>query len=155
MVDKSEPVSNLILVYGLLLAVLLFGLVIGLAMYFQRVKFDQYHAKVELAPTEQLNNLRDYENQMLNGYALLQQSDSRQVRIPIDRAMALQATDPLPNAPGLPPDAPLPAAGAAATTGTAASAPAQASAPTTGTVPATGTAPTTAATTATTTTATR
>ena len=109
MVDKSEPVSNLILVYGLLLAVLLFGLVIGLAMYFQRVKFDQYHAKVELAPTEQLNNLRDYENQMLNGYALLQQSDSRQVRIPIDRAMALQATDPLPNAPGLPPDAPLPA----------------------------------------------
>lgn len=110
MVDNSQPRSTQIILVAIFSCVLLFFLGVGLIYLFQRVTQSQIHAKVELAPMVDLQNMRNYEAEMLHGYAYVNR-DQRVVRIPIDRAIELEvgrpwrldarlttATTPLPHA---------------------------------------------------------
>lgn len=93
MADRSEPRSTLIILIAIVGSVLLFFVTVGLLWMFNRVQQQQVHVKVELAPAVDLQNLRNYEIEQLNGYAMLNREQGI-VRLPIERAMQLEARRP-------------------------------------------------------------
>lgn len=93
MVDTSQPRSTQIILVAIFSCVLLFFLSVGLIYMFQRVTQSQIHQKVELAPAVDLQNMRNYEAEQLHSYAYVNR-DQRVVRIPIERAIELEARRP-------------------------------------------------------------
>lgn len=90
MADIHEPKNTLIIIYGVVSCIVLFFIIVGLLYYFQRVQNWETHVKVELAPAVELRKLRDYESATLNQYEYVNK-DQKIVRIPIGRAMELEA----------------------------------------------------------------
>lgn len=89
--SHAEPDSGMIAVIGIVASLLLFFAVMGMMFYFHYFQSREFARKVEEAPMTLIREIRAEEDERLNQYAWL--SDAReQVRIPIDRAMELEAT---------------------------------------------------------------
>ena len=93
MADTSQPQNTRIILAAIFASVLLFFVCIGLLWVFNRVKQQEIHAKVELAPAVDLQNMRNYEAEALFGYAMVDAARGV-VRIPIDRAIELESRRP-------------------------------------------------------------
>jgi hypothetical protein len=90
--DPSEPNVRLIAAFGGITIVLLVTAVLGLQYYFDRVLEQQVYVK-ELAPeSPTLTALRAREDEELHSYRYLDR-DKGTVRLPIERAMELLASD--------------------------------------------------------------
>ena len=89
MADLNEPKNAMIFVYGMIASFALLLMLLLLMYYFDYVKQEEFHVKIELAPTPGREALRTYESQMLNQYAFVDQAKGT-VRIPIDRAIELE-----------------------------------------------------------------
>jgi len=106
--EQSEVSVRLIVVSLAFLAVgtfLVFGLVVGIFRYFYdtdktaealRQGVIPPEPRIEVAPYEQLQQLRAKEDRVLNTYALIDK-DSGRVRVPIGRAIDLLAAKGLPS----------------------------------------------------------
>lgn len=93
MADTSQPQNTRIILAAIFASVLLFFIGIGLTWVFNRVKQNEIHVKVELAPAVDLQNLRNYEAETLFSYGMVDKVRNV-VRIPIDRAIELEARRP-------------------------------------------------------------
>jgi hypothetical protein len=89
MPDLREPKNTMIFFYGMIASFALLLALLLLMYYFDRVKQEEFHVKVELAPTPEREALRDYEKQSLNQYGFVDRAKGT-VRIPIDRAIELE-----------------------------------------------------------------
>ncbi len=94
MADTSEPRSNLIIIMGIILAIIIFVVLIGLSQFYQYVRNRELYVKVETAQSEPLSRLREMEAGLIGGYVLLEGPGVDAVRIPIERAMTLEAESP-------------------------------------------------------------
>jgi hypothetical protein len=97
--QHEEPRNTLITLYLVVASFLFFVVVLALYIYFKSVTQDQIHAKIELAPTADLENLRHQETELLgqdieggmkNTYQVVDAAKGL-YRIPIERAMELEA----------------------------------------------------------------
>ena len=93
MADLHEPKNTTIVLLGILASLFFFVMIIGLLYYFNRMEQSQIHAKIELAPTTKLRELRAYEDERLHQYAHAS-DDKNIIHIPIERAMELEASGP-------------------------------------------------------------
>jgi hypothetical protein len=93
MVDGSEPRTNLIVAISAASVLALVVIIMALMFYFNQVKFEEMHAKIELAPTRDIDRLRLKEEELLHSYALVD-TERRLYQIPIERAIALEAQRP-------------------------------------------------------------
>ncbi len=91
MTDKTPPQSKVIIVVLASSLVLLFVVVMVLIYIFGRMQFAEKHGKIELAPTTDINNIRASEDELLRNYAYVDR-EKKIVRIPIERAMELEAS---------------------------------------------------------------
>ena len=89
MADKSEPRSFTIILWGILTSVAIFIVSVVILVWFESVTRKYSEINQAQAPTNQLNNLRNYEIETLENYSI--NPDTGQVRIPISRAMQLEA----------------------------------------------------------------
>ncbi len=90
--DRSEPNVRLIAAFGAFSIVLLVVTVLGLQSYFDRVLAQEVYVK-ELAPeSPTLTTLRTREDEELHSYRYLDR-DKGEVRLPIERAMELLASE--------------------------------------------------------------
>lgn len=103
--DQNEPRSTPIILGFIVGTVALFFIGIGLLWLFNHVKQREIHAKVELAPAVDLQNMRNYEAELLGSYALLNKEQAV-VRIPIERAIELESVRPWRLDARFPPQAP-------------------------------------------------
>lgn len=93
MVDTSEPKITQIILVTIVLSVALFFMTLVLLWGFKRYTQKLVHDKVELAPAVDLRNMRAYEAETLGSYALVS-AERKIVRVPIERAMELEARRP-------------------------------------------------------------
>lgn len=93
MVDQNEPNPTAIILGFIVGGVALVFIFIGLLWGFNRYKQREIHVKVELAPAVDLQNMRNYEAEILGSYAMLNK-DQGIVRIPIERAIELESVRP-------------------------------------------------------------
>jgi len=109
--EQSEVSVRLIVASLAFLAVataIVFALVVGIFRYFYATYSTEEATKlsrpvippeprIEVAPAEQLQQLRAKEDHILNTYALVGDKDSGRVRVPIDKAIDLLAAKGLPS----------------------------------------------------------
>jgi hypothetical protein len=93
MADYNEPKNIAIAAVGIGSMTLVTVMVILLVVFFRQTAQKLIHERVELAPNTALRSLRAEEQLKLNKYVMLDPA-TRAVRIPIQRAMELEARDP-------------------------------------------------------------
>ena len=91
--DQNEPKNNLIAIYALIAAVSIFIITFLLIYFIPFWLQAERRAKVELADTPDIRDLRIREDELLYRYARLD-AQSGKVRIEIARAMELEAQQP-------------------------------------------------------------
>ena len=90
--DRTEPNVPAIALFGAVTIVLLVAVILGLQFYYDRTLEHQVFVQVLEPESELLVNLRNRENEELNAYRYLDREKGT-VRLPIDRAMELLATE--------------------------------------------------------------
>ena len=97
MADRTEPHNNLIVLAGVIAAILLFLVTVGLVAFYGQV-YQKWLTIGEATPNDDLTALRSREESLLTMYNI--DSSTGKVRIPIERAMQLEAGKPWrPNTP--------------------------------------------------------
>src|SRR5688572_6913822 len=94
MADTHEPKNATIFIYTVIIVVSLLLVAGVLDLYFKAYNHAQFHAKVEKAPAPELTRLRDYEAKLLGKYAWADPQKKDAARIPIERAIELEARQP-------------------------------------------------------------
>ena len=114
-IEHEEPKNTLVTVYLVVSTFAIFAIFLMVYIYFKAYTQDQLHAKVELAPTQDLDDLRQRETLLLGQDANGQMKQNYEAvdaskgiyRIPIERAMELQVESSWRK--GMPRPTPLPA----------------------------------------------
>ena len=90
--ERTEPNVRLIAAVGGVSIFLLFASVLGLQFYFDRALEQQVYVKVLEPESQALRDLRAREDSELHSYRYLDRAKGT-VRLPIERAMELQASE--------------------------------------------------------------
>ncbi|MFH0793119.1 MAG: hypothetical protein V2A74_03710, partial [bacterium] len=84
--------AQLVAVIGIISALVLFVIVVGLLAWFNHVRSEELQRKVIAAPSEEIATLRAHQQSVLNSYRVVDR-DKGIVAIPIDIAMELEVRD--------------------------------------------------------------
>jgi len=98
--ERSEPNVRLIAAVGGISIFLLFAIVLGLQFYFDRALEQQVYVRVLAPESQALRDLRAREDEELHSYRYLDR-DKGTVRLPIERAMELLASEAAPGGPNV------------------------------------------------------
>lgn len=91
--QTPEPKTAIIIIYGLVSIFALVVVITAMAFYFGTVRDRVIRQQVEMAPATELAQVRAEENEKLYKYAYIDVEQGL-VRVPIERAMVLEANDP-------------------------------------------------------------
>lgn len=86
--DRQDPQSLMITILGVIGAILLYAIVVGLEVYYKRVNDQLINTRVYTTTPTQLRDLRAREDDSLTRYRYIDESKGV-VQIPIDRAIEL------------------------------------------------------------------
>lgn len=84
--DRQDPQSLLITILGVIGAILLYAVIVGLEFYYNRVSENIINTKVYTTTPTQLRDLRAREDESLTRYRYVDEAKGI-VQIPIDRAI--------------------------------------------------------------------
>ena len=87
--DLDAPLIGVI---GIISALVVFVIIVGLLAWFNHVRDDELQRKVISQPSEEISTLRAHQQSILNSYRVIDR-DKGIVAIPIDLAMKLEARD--------------------------------------------------------------
>ncbi len=90
--DRGEPRALLITGLGAATFIGLIVVILGIQAYFDHIREVATYQKVLVPVSEDLQNLRTQENELLNGYKYIDRNNGV-IQIPIDRAMQLVAQE--------------------------------------------------------------
>ncbi len=86
--DTSEVDHTSVVLVGAVIVGIIVAVFIGVTIFWDKFLIGRYKEVVEGSPNQQLEQLRDREHKLLNGYSYVDKSQG-QVRIPLDRAKEL------------------------------------------------------------------
>jgi nitrogen fixation/metabolism regulation signal transduction histidine kinase len=123
--DPGEVDHTSVVVFGVVIVGIIVAVFIGVTIFWDKFLIGRYKEVVEGSPNVQLQQLREREHKLLDGYSYVDKSTG-QVRIPLDRAKALLLSEVAAGKPAYPtkdtPKTADPAAAAATPVATAAAA---------------------------------
>ncbi len=86
--DRQDPQSLLITILGVIGAILLYAIIVGLEFYYNRMNEQLINTKVYTTTPTQLRDLRTREDESLTRYRYIDEAKGI-VQIPIDKAIEL------------------------------------------------------------------
>lgn len=86
--DTGEVDHTSVVLYGAIIIGIIVAVFIGVTIFWDKFLIGRYKEVVEGSPNQQLEQLREREIKLLNGYSYVDKSKG-QVRIPLDRAKEL------------------------------------------------------------------
>jgi hypothetical protein len=90
--DRREPKSGAIAFFGIGSVLLLLLTILALQAYFNHIWDEAVYEKILVPPSEQLKELHNREDWNLTHYGLTDKT-SKQIRIPVDKAMEMFAQE--------------------------------------------------------------